>query len=78
MRRAYRDRAFNLGDPDFVDVPIDKLISMEHAKELAQSINLDQATPIHEDDDIDGKFALNEGAHTSHFLYWIKMETEQL
>ena len=67
MRRAYRDRAFNLGDPDFVDVPIDKLISMEHAKELAQSINLDQATPIHEDDDIDGKFALNEGAHTSHF-----------
>ncbi len=67
MRRAYRDRAFNLGDPDFVDVPIEKLTSIEHARELAQSINLDKATPIHEDDDIDGKFALNEGAHTSHF-----------
>ena len=67
MRRAYRDRAFYLGDPDFVDIPIRKLISKEHALDLAQSIDMDAATPIHKDDQLDGKLAWNEGAHTSHF-----------
>lgn len=67
MRRAYRDRAFNLGDPDFVDIPIERLISKKYAKKLSQTIKLDLATPIHLDDGIDGKVAWNEGAHTTHF-----------
>ena len=67
MRRAYRDRAFFLGDPDFVDVPIKKLTSKEHASILAQSIDMNAATPIHEDDQLDEKYALNEGSHTTHF-----------
>ena len=67
MRRAYRDRAFYLGDPDFVDVPVSKLISKDHASKLAQSIDMDVATPIHKDDQLDGKLAWNEGAHTTHF-----------
>lgn len=67
MRRAYRDRAFFLGDPDFVDVPIKKLTSKEHASSLAQSIDMNAATPIHEDDQLDEKYAWNEGSHTTHF-----------
>lgn len=31
MRRAYRDRALYLGDPDYVDVPVHRLTSEEHA-----------------------------------------------
>ena len=67
MRRAYRDRAFFLGDPDFVDVPIKKLTSKEHASILAQSIDMNAATPIHEDDQLDEMYAWNEGSHTTHF-----------
>ena len=36
MRRAYHDRALYLGDIDFVDVPTDELLSMEHAKSTWQ------------------------------------------
>ena len=31
MRRAYRDRAVYLADPDYVDVPVHELVSEEHA-----------------------------------------------
>ena len=33
MRRAFLDRARFLGDPDFVDVPVAKLTSKEHAQD---------------------------------------------
>ena len=39
MRRAYLDRARFLGDPDFVQVPVDRLTSKAHAKELAATID---------------------------------------
>jgi gamma-glutamyltranspeptidase/glutathione hydrolase len=39
MRRAYLDRARYLGDPDFVDVPVEKLTSKAHAKSVAASID---------------------------------------
>lgn len=45
MRRAYRDRAEFMGDPDFVDVPEDRLTSAAYIKELASSIVADKATP---------------------------------
>jgi gamma-glutamyltranspeptidase/glutathione hydrolase len=44
MRRAYRDRAEWAADPAFFDVPVTKLISKEHAKELASGIHLTRAT----------------------------------
>ena len=44
MRRAYHDRAEYLGDPDYVDVPVERLISPAHAHEVAKTISLDQAT----------------------------------
>ena len=44
MRRAYRDRAEFMGDPDFVDVPEDFLVSERHINALAASIKRDRAT----------------------------------
>ncbi len=44
MRRAYLDRARHLGDPDFLDVPVPKLISKEYAAALAGSIGPERAS----------------------------------
>jgi gamma-glutamyltranspeptidase / glutathione hydrolase len=43
MRRAYRDRATHVGDPDFVDVPVERLTSKEYAAELRRTIDLASA-----------------------------------
>lgn len=40
MRRAYADRSAYLGDPDFVDVPVDELTSRDYAAQLRGSIDL--------------------------------------
>ena len=48
MRRAYADRSEHLGDPDFHDVPLDWLLSDEYAAELAESIDMQRATPSEE------------------------------
>lgn len=45
MRRAYRDRAWYLGDPDFVTVPVARLTSRAHAEDLARDLRMDEATP---------------------------------
>ena len=45
MRRAYRDRAEYMGDPDYVDMPVARLLSSEYAASLAASIRPGQATP---------------------------------
>ncbi len=45
MRRAYRDRAQYLGDPDFTQIPVRRLTSLDYAAGLAASIRLDRATP---------------------------------
>ncbi len=65
MRRAYRDRAVHLGDADFVDIPIDRLISPAYNAGLAATIHPERATP--------SRFlpgppaALRKGPHTTHF-----------
>jgi gamma-glutamyltranspeptidase/glutathione hydrolase len=45
MRRAYRDRAEFMGDPDYVDVPVEYLISEKYIKSLAASISSKHSTP---------------------------------
>lgn len=63
MRLAYRDRAIWLGDPDFVQVPQDKLTSVEYTEQLFQQINPQRA----------GESVLlpdtrhDEGRDTTHF-----------
>jgi gamma-glutamyltranspeptidase / glutathione hydrolase len=44
MRRAYLDRARYLGDPDFVQIPLPKLLSKEYARTLALTIDPAKAT----------------------------------
>ena len=45
MRRGYRDRAEYLGDPDHVDIPLERLVSPAYGKQLAQDLSIDKATP---------------------------------
>jgi len=45
MRRAYRDRALYMGDPDFVDVPGAMLLHPFYAAGLRAGIRRDRATP---------------------------------
>ena len=44
MRRAYADRNFYLGDPDYVEMPIDRLLSQAYADSLAGTIDPDHAS----------------------------------
>lgn len=64
MRRAYRDRTFYLGDPDFVSVPLARLTSPDYAAGLRASIHPARATPS---DALSGQPAPHEGADTTHF-----------
>ncbi len=64
MRRAYRDRAQYLGDPDFVDVPLDRLLHPWYSAGLRASIRLDRATPSAS---LPGVVTSALGADTSHF-----------
>jgi gamma-glutamyltranspeptidase/glutathione hydrolase len=43
-RRAYADRSHFLGDPDFVEIPVDSLISPNYLKGRMQEFSFDQAT----------------------------------
>jgi len=45
MRRAYRDRAIYLGDPDFANVPVALLTNPAYSAGLRASINPSRATP---------------------------------
>jgi gamma-glutamyltranspeptidase/glutathione hydrolase len=48
MKYAYADRSKYLGDPDFVEVPSDKLLAAQYAKHLSSLINLDKSRPSSE------------------------------
>ena len=63
MRRAYRDRAEFLGDPDFVDVPVSELISDTRNTSWAKNIDMKKATPSLS---LEGPKNIQEGFHTTH------------
>ena len=65
MRRAFRDRAVFLGDPDFVDVPVVRLLDESYLEGLALTIDPAQATPS----DIlgNGPLLSQTGTQTTHF-----------
>ena len=64
MRRTYADRAEFLGDPDFnPDMPVNRLISKEHAASLRASIDMDQASVSDETEFAD----IYESEETTHF-----------
>lgn len=64
MRRAFADRARYLGDPDFnPDMPVERLVSKDHAAALRATINMDQASPSDENEF--GRIYVSE--ETTHF-----------
>jgi gamma-glutamyltranspeptidase/glutathione hydrolase len=64
MRRAYRDRTFFLGDPDFTTVPQKVLLSKDYALGLRSTINPEKATPS---DLLSGNPTPLEDDETTHF-----------
>ena len=64
MRRAYRDRALFLGDPDFVSMPMAQLTAPDYAAGQRSSIRLDKAMPS---DMLPGIEAEHMGLQTTHF-----------
>lgn len=64
MRRAFRDHNEYLGDPDFVDMPLDMLLSRHYADGLRQSILRDRAT---KSEWLPAAHAPEPGMHTTHF-----------
>lgn len=65
MRRAFRDRAEYLGDPDYVDVPVERLTHSYYAAGQRASIRIDRATPSA---DLPGIMkTAAKGTNTTHF-----------
>ena len=64
MRRAYRDRTFFLGDPDFTTIPQQVLLSKDYALGLRSTINPEKATPS---DLLSGNPTPLEDDETTHF-----------
>jgi len=64
-RRAYADRSFYLGDPDFVNVPQDQLISEDYLKGRMATFSFEKATPS--TDIKHGKVDIIESNETTHY-----------
>lgn len=64
MRRAYRDRAIYLGDPDFIKMPLQQLASIDYAAGQRSSIRADKAMPS---DLLPGIESEPKGMNTTHF-----------
>ena len=67
MRRAFLDRARHLGDPDFVQVPVERLTSKEYARTLAQGIDMNRASSSVELGRDIVTVAESESEETTHF-----------
>jgi gamma-glutamyltranspeptidase/glutathione hydrolase len=64
-RRAYADRSFFLGDPDFVTIPIDTLISKGYTKERMSDFSFEKATLSK--DVAHGNIEVVESNETTHY-----------
>ena len=64
-RRAYADRNFFLGDPDFVEIPMETLLDDAYLKERFSSFSFDQATPS--DSVSHGAVEIVESMETTHY-----------
>jgi gamma-glutamyltranspeptidase/glutathione hydrolase len=66
MRRAFADRSYYLGDPDFVDIPMQEMISESYNSRRMESFSMDEATPSSSlsHGEISG---FSESTETTHF-----------
>jgi gamma-glutamyltranspeptidase/glutathione hydrolase len=64
-RRAYADRSFFLGDPDFVSIPMDTLLSKAYSKERMSSFSFEK--PTASKDVSHGNIEIVESDETTHY-----------
>lgn len=64
-RRAYADRNYFLGDPDFVDIPLDVLLSQKYLTERMNDFTFDKATLS--SDIARGDIQISESSETTHY-----------
>ncbi|WP_298778295.1 gamma-glutamyltransferase [uncultured Polaribacter sp.] len=64
-RRAYADRSFFLGDPDFVNIPLETLISKEYTNGRMDNFSFEKATKS--EDVAHGTVEMIESDETTHY-----------
>jgi gamma-glutamyltranspeptidase/glutathione hydrolase len=64
-RRAYADRNYFLGDPDFVDIPLDVLLEQDYIQSRMESFSFERATPSAEVGH--GNVEIVESMETTHY-----------
>src|SRR3970282_2020800 len=62
MRRAFMDRNKYLGDPEYVELPLARLLLKAHATRLRETIEREHATPTPV-----GDRELVDGTETTHY-----------
>ena len=65
MKFSYADRSKYLGDPDFVEVPTEILISKKYASDIAAKISMKRA--LTSDEIAPGKLSIYESDETTHY-----------
>ncbi len=63
LKHAFADRAEFLGDTDFVEVPVAKLLNPQYAAQIADHIDLQKTKPMKDY----GRFFAKDDGGTSHF-----------
>ena len=64
-RRSYADRSQFLGDPDFVKIPVNALLSEDYLKQRMSTFNIDKASLSSEIKE--GQVTYNESTETTHY-----------
>ncbi|VAW10747.1 Gamma-glutamyltranspeptidase @ Glutathione hydrolase [hydrothermal vent metagenome] len=64
-RRAYADRNYYLGDPDFVDIPLDVLLASDYLERRMENFSFDKATKSSEV--ARGNIEIVESMETTHY-----------
>ena len=64
-RRAYADRSYYLGDPDFVKIPLKALMADDYLKQRMSNFSFEKATLS--SDIKEGKVTYNESTETTHY-----------
>ena len=65
MKFSYADRSKYLGDPDFVEVPTELLVSKKYASDIAAKISMERA--LTSDEIAPGKLSIYESDETTHY-----------
>ncbi len=64
-RRMYADRSEYLGDPDFVSVPVNRMLHPQYLQDRMKTVRMGKATPS--EDIRAGSLALRESEQTTHY-----------